>query len=63
MLRSMSEIAQHDLNKIMEVHDLWIAKELEGNGSEVINLCTQDIQWFSPTDPPIVGKADSSDES
>ena len=40
----------------MSVHDLWIAKELEGNESEVIDLCTEDIQWLAPNDPPIVGK-------
>lgn len=56
MLSSMTEISQQDLNKIKDVHDLWITKELEGNGSEVIDLCTQDIQWLPPNDPPIVGK-------
>ena len=52
----MTEISQQDLNKIKEVHDLWIAKELEGNGSEVIALCTPDIRWLPPNNPPIVGK-------
>ena len=52
----MTEIPQHDLKKIKDVHDLWIAKELEGNGSEVIDLCTEDIQWLPPNAPPIVGK-------
>jgi len=33
MLSSTTEISQQDLNKIKDVHDLWIAKELEGNGS------------------------------
>ena len=52
----MTEISRQDLNKIKDVHDLWIAKELEGNGSEVIDLCTLDIQWLPPNEPPIVGK-------
>ena len=52
----MNEISQQDLNKIIGVHELWIAKELEGNESEVIDLCTEDIQWLAPNDPPIVGK-------
>ncbi len=52
----MTEISQQDLSKIKDVHDLWIAKELEGNGSEVIDLCTHDIQWLRPNKPPIVGK-------
>jgi ketosteroid isomerase-like protein len=56
MLGSMTEMSQQDLNKIKDVHDLWIARELEGNGSEVIDLCTQDIQWLAPNGPPIVGK-------
>ena len=52
----MSEISPQDRNNIMDVHDLWIAKELEGRGSEVIDLCTDDIQWLPPNEPPIVGK-------
>ena len=56
MLSRMIELSRQDLNKIKDVHDLWIAKELEGNGSEVIDLCTQDIQWLPPNDPPILGK-------
>ena len=52
----MTELSRQDLNKIKDVHDLWIAKEIEGNGSEVIDLCTQDIQWLPPNDPPILGK-------
>jgi ketosteroid isomerase-like protein len=52
----MTEISQQDLNKIKEVHNLWIGKELEGNGSEVIDLCTEDVQWLPPSDPPMVGK-------
>ena len=56
MLSSMTELSGHDLNRIKDVHDLWIAKELEGNGSEVIDLCTPDLQWLPPNNPPIVGK-------
>ena len=52
----MTEISQHDLKKIKDVHDLWIAKELAGNGSEVIDLCTEDILWLPPNAPPIMGK-------
>ena len=48
MLSRMIELSRQDLNKIKDVHDLWIAKELEGNRSEVIDLCTQDIQWLAP---------------
>lgn len=52
----MIGLSGQDLNKIKDVHDLWIAKELEGTGSDLIDLCTQDIQWLPPNDPPILGK-------
>lgn len=52
----MTELSPQDVNKIKDVHDLWIAKELEGTASEVIDFCTQDVQWLPPNEPPIVGK-------
>jgi ketosteroid isomerase-like protein len=52
----MTGLSDLDLSNIEKLHDIWIAKELEGNASEVLDLCTDDIQWMPPDAPPIVGK-------
>jgi ketosteroid isomerase-like protein len=52
----MTELSEQDLNSIKDLHDIWIAKELEGNGPEVVDVCTDDVQWLRPDGPPIVGK-------
>ena len=52
----MTELSDRDLTNIEELHDVWIAKELEGKGSEVLDLCTDAVQWLRPDAPPIVGK-------
>ena len=52
----MSELLSQDLEAIQEVHDRWIRKELAGEGSHVIELCTDDVRWIPPNAPPLVGK-------
>jgi len=52
----MTKLSEQDLKSIKQLHDMWIAKELEGKGSEVVDLCTEDVQWLPPDGPPIVGK-------
>jgi ketosteroid isomerase-like protein len=52
----MNTLSDEDLNQINGLHDLWIAKELEGDYAAVVLLCTEDIQWLPPDSPPIVSK-------
>jgi len=52
----MTALSEEDLNTIRDLHDIWIAKELEGKGSEIIDLCTEEVHWLPPDGPPIVGK-------
>ena len=52
----MTGLSNLDLSSIKELHDTWIAKELEGKVSELLELCTNDIQWLPPNAPPIVGR-------
>jgi uncharacterized protein (TIGR02246 family) len=52
----MSELSVQDVNAIEEVHNRWISRELAGNSSQVIELCTDDVKWIPPNAPPLVGK-------
>lgn len=52
----MTEFSKQDIANIKDLHKIWIAKELEGRGPEVVELCTDDVQWLPPDAPPIVGK-------
>ena len=52
----MSELSDQDVNEIEEIHNRWIAEELAGNSSHVIDFCTDDVKWIPPNAPPLVGK-------
>jgi uncharacterized protein (TIGR02246 family) len=52
----MFELSSQDLEAIEEVHNRWIREELAGNGSQVIELCTDDVKWIPPNAPALVGK-------
>ncbi|MCM3901841.1 MAG: DUF4440 domain-containing protein [Pyrinomonadaceae bacterium] len=56
MYNNMSELSDQDLEAIEEIHNYWIREELAGNGSRVIELCTDDVRWMPPNAPPLVGK-------
>ncbi len=53
----MSELSSRDLQDIRDLHDLWMAKELEGDALGVLQLCTDDIQWLAPNSELLTGKA------
>lgn len=52
----MNELSRQDLANIKDLHDIWIAKEVAGYESEVVDLCTDDVKWLPPDGPPILGK-------
>ena len=52
----MSELSSKDLDAIKEVHRLWINAELNGDVSQVVQLCTEDVSWVPPNAPPLFGK-------
>ncbi len=52
----MSELSNRDLQDIKDLHDLWIAKEVEGDAVGVLELCTDDVQWLAPGLEILVGK-------
>ena len=53
---AMSELSNRDLQDIRDLHDLWIAKELEGDALGVLQLCTDDVQWLAPGLGLLAGK-------
>lgn len=52
----MSELTSQDLEAIEEVHNRWIKEELSGESSNIIELCTDDVTWMPPNEPPLLGK-------
>ncbi len=52
----MMELSSRDLEEIRDLHDRWIAKELEGDALGVLKLCTDDVQWLAPNAGPVAGK-------
>ena len=54
----MTQIAEHDLKLIKELHRLWLAKEISGNSSELLDHCTDNIRWIPPDSSPIAGKTE-----
>ena len=52
----MSELSNRDLQDIRDLHDRWIARELEGDALGVLRLCADDVQWLVPSLGLLVGK-------
>ena len=52
----MAGLTYQDVEAIKDIHDRWIAKELEGNSSQVVDFCTNDIQWIPPDARPVAGR-------
>lgn len=53
---AMSELSNRDLQEIRDLHDRWIARELEGDALGVLQLCIDDVQWLVPNSGLLVGK-------
>jgi ketosteroid isomerase-like protein len=52
----MAELSEREVREINELHDNWIAKELEGHSCQLLDLCADEIQWIPPDSPPLRGK-------
>jgi uncharacterized protein (TIGR02246 family) len=52
----MADLTERDKELIAEIHKRWIAAELSGHISEVIELSTDDVTWLPPQSSPLVGK-------
>ena len=53
---AMSDLSHRDLQEIRNLHDRWIARELDGDVLGVLQLCTDDVQWLVPNSELLVGK-------
>lgn len=50
------ELTQRDVREIKDLHDAWIAKELAGHSSQLLDLCAEEIQLIPPDMRPLCGK-------
>ena len=55
-MRGATGLSSRDLQEIRDLHDRWIASELEGDASGVLGLCADDVQWLVPGSGLVVGK-------
>ncbi len=53
---AMSELSNRDVQEIRDLHDRWIARELEGDALGVLQLCTDDVEWLAPNSGLLAGK-------
>ncbi len=56
-MRSATGLSSRDLQEIRDLHDRWIASELEGDVSGVLGLCADDVQWLVSGSGMVVGQA------
>jgi uncharacterized protein (TIGR02246 family) len=46
-----------DLQAIRSLEQRWLAEELAGNASAVLEFCSDDVVWMPPTERALHGKA------
>jgi ketosteroid isomerase-like protein len=49
-------LSPSDIVAIEQLEQRWLACEVAGRAAEVLDLCSPEIVWFPPGEPPIRGK-------
>jgi ketosteroid isomerase-like protein len=49
-------LAEEDARAIEAIHARWIADELAGNLTAVLDVCTEDVIWLPPGGRPLRGR-------
>jgi len=53
----MDELSEADLPKIGQIHSSWIEFEIAGEDHNLMALCADDIELWSPDAQPLLGRA------
>jgi ketosteroid isomerase-like protein len=50
------ELTQESIRQIERIHSDWIAMEAAGENTRLLDLCADEIEFWPPDSPPIVGR-------
>ena len=53
----MDNLTEDDVREIERIHSSWIDFEVAGEDSRLLALCADDIEFWPPDAPPVLGRA------
>ena len=53
----MNRPTEDDIREIQEIHSSWIEFEVAGEDRRLLALCADDIEFWPPDAPPVLGRA------
>jgi ketosteroid isomerase-like protein len=55
-LRCMKRLTEDDVREIQQIHTSWIEFEVAGEDRRLLALCADDIEFWPPDAPPVLGR-------
>ena len=52
----MKGLTEHDVREIQQIHTSWIEFEVAGEDRRLLSLCADDIEFWPPDAPPVLGR-------
>ncbi len=56
-VRCMDELTEDSVREIEQIHSSWIEFEVAGEHPSLMALCSDDIEFWPPDAPPLLGRA------
>ena len=55
-VRCMNRLTEDDVREIQQIHSSWIEFEIAGEDRRLLALCADDIEFWPPDAPPVLGR-------
>jgi ketosteroid isomerase-like protein len=55
-MSGMKRLTEDDVREIQQIHSRWIEFEVAGEDRCLLALCTDDIEFWPPDAPPVLGR-------
>ncbi len=55
-VRCMKRLTEDDVREIQQIHSSWIEFEVAGEDRRLLALCADDIEFWPPNAPPVLGR-------
>src|SRR5260370_7472547 len=52
----MNRLTEDDVREIQQIHSSWIEFEVAGEDRHLLALCADDIEFWPPDAPPVLGR-------
>ena len=52
----MNRLTEDDVREIQQIHSSWIEFEIAGEDRRLLALCADDIEFWPPDAPPVLGR-------